>query len=172
MFSRINVVRMPHKGWMKNDSSFTHWLSSRHLLVASNPNSLPDTSHWLPSLLLVASHFLIFHVVSNFLVTSLLRHCHLQHVCSFPPPLFHRTCFIQWWSLCGLHVAPTIFAQLFSFLYFVIFLWDHCDVAFNPTSIFDRSKLCPSLIQSIYNYIGFMTKLGVFHIMVLVFTSM
>ena len=80
---------------------------------------------------------LIFH----FPVTSLLRHHHLQRVCSFLPPLLHNTCFVQYESLCNLHVAPAIFAQLFSFLYFAIFLWDHCDVAFNPTYIFNRSKL-------------------------------
>ena len=45
---------------------------------------------------------LIFHFSS---VTSLLRHRHLQHVCSFPPPLLYSTHFIQCWSLCDVHVA-------------------------------------------------------------------
>jgi hypothetical protein len=85
------------------------------------------------------------------LVTSLLQHRHLQQVCSFPPPHLHSTHFIQCWSLCDLHVAPTIFAQLFSFLYFAIFLWDHYDVAFNPTSIFHHSKLSLSLSLSLCN---------------------
>jgi hypothetical protein len=61
-------------------------------------------------------------------MTSLLRHCHLQHVCSCPSPLLHSTCFIQCWSLCDLHVAPHTFAQLFNYLFiyynlFAISLW-------------------------------------------------
>ena len=35
---------------------------------------------------------LIFHFSS---VASLLQHRHLQHVCSFPPPLLHNTRFIK-----------------------------------------------------------------------------
>ena len=81
---------------------------------------------------------LIFHFSS---ATSLVRHRHLHHVCSFPPQLLHSTRFTQCWSLNNLHVAPTIFSQLFSFLYFVVFLRDNYDVAFNPISIFDCSKL-------------------------------
>ena len=70
---------------------------------------------------------LIFHFSS---VTSLLRHCHLHHICSFPPPFLHSIHFIQCWSLCELHVALAIFTQLFTFLYFVSFfarsLWRCC----------------------------------------------
>ena len=40
-----------------------------------------------------------------------------------------------------MHVAPTIFAQLFNFLYFANFLRDHCDVAFNRYKILSLS-LC------------------------------
>ena len=61
--------------------------------------------------------------------------------CPLPPPPLHSTHFTQSWSLCHLHVAPATFTQLLSFLYFAIFLRDHCDVAFNPTSTLDRSKL-------------------------------
>ena len=124
MFSGIKLVRMPHKGCMKNNYSFTQngWN------YKPNPNSLPDISWWP----------LNFHFSS---VTSLLRHCHLQWVCSFSSSLLHSTRFIQRWSLCDLHVDLAILAQLFNFLYFAIFLRDHYDIAFNATSIFDRSKL-------------------------------
>ena len=52
-----------------------------------------DTSRWLLSLLWWPP---IFHFTS---VTSLLRHCHLQHACSFPSLLLHSTRFIQCWSV-------------------------------------------------------------------------
>jgi hypothetical protein len=42
---------------------------------------------------------------------------------------------------CDLHVAPAIFAQMFSFHYFANFWRDHSHVAFNPTFIFDCSEL-------------------------------
>ena len=137
MFSIINFVLMPHEGWMKNDSSFT----KNEWSCKPNPNSLPNTSQWLLSLLLVASYFSFFLWLLVFLATSLLRRCHLQHACIFPLPLLYSTRFSQCWNLCDLHVAPAIFAQLLSFLYFAIFLRDCCDVTFNPTSIFDRSQL-------------------------------
>ena len=69
-----------------------------------------------------------------------------------PPPPLHSRCFIQFWSLCNLHVAPAILIQLFSFPYFAIFLQDHCDIAFNPTSIFDRFK--PYLIVNSQYLVG------------------
>ena len=118
MFSRINYVCMPHKGWMKNDYSITQngWNCK------SNLNSLPNTSRRLLILALFPTSLngfspfswwpLIFHFSS---VTYVLRHRHLRHVCSFPPPLLHSTRFIQCWSLCDLHVAPAIFAQMFNF---------------------------------------------------------
>ena len=103
----------------------THWLPK------NDRNCKPNLTHF-PTPLGGFSHFswwpLIFHFSS---VTSLLRRRHLQQVCSFSPPLLHSTRFIQCWTLCDLHVAPAIFAQLFSFLYFVNFLRDHYDITFN-----------------------------------------
>jgi hypothetical protein len=123
MFSTINFVCMPHKGWMKNDSSFTQKLDeSVSLTLPLFPTTFGGFSSfsWWP---------VIFHFSS---VTSLLRHHHLQHVCLLPTPLLHSTHFIQCYSLCDLHVAHAIFTQLFSFLfYFAIFLRDHYDVAFS-----------------------------------------
>jgi hypothetical protein len=122
MFSRINLVSMPHKGWMKMDEIFTLTLT---LFPTPLGGFFPFS--WWP---------LIFHF---YLVTTLLWHRYLQHVCSFPPPFLHSTLSIQCWSLCNVHVAPAIFAQLFGFPYFAIFLQDYYDVHFN--SIFDSSKL-------------------------------
>ena len=135
MFSKINFVHMPHKGWMKNNSLFTYngWNCK------PNPNSLPDTSWWL---LPFSWWPLIFHFSS---VTSPLRRHHLQHVCSFPPPLLHSTRFIQCWSLFNLHVAPAIFAQLFNFLYICDLLakslWHYLQSLIAPSSL-SLSLLC------------------------------
>ena len=85
------------------------------------PTSLSGFSPFSPWLLLVALLSLLY--------------------CPFPPPPLQSTRSIQCWSICDLCVAPAIFAQLFNFPYFVIFLGYRCDVAFTPTSIFDRSKL-------------------------------
>ena len=73
----------------------------------------------------------IFHFS---LVIFLLHHCHLQYICLFPPPFFHSTRFIQCWSLCDLHVALAIFAQLFIFLFCDFFarsLWHYLQFNFH-----------------------------------------
>ena len=138
----------------------THCLPKNEWSCKPNPNSLPNTSWELLTLTLFLTPLNGF---SPFSWWPLI----FQFSCGFSffgdfstPTLSSPTCmfistiassstrFIQCWSLYDLHVAPAIFAPLFIFLYFAIFLQDHYDVVFNPTSIFDRSKLSPSLIQS------------------------
>lgn len=60
------------------------------------------------------------------------------------PLLLHSTDYIQCWSLCYLHVATAIFAQLFGFPYFVIVLQDHVTLP----SIQLPYLIAPSLVSS------------------------
>jgi hypothetical protein len=151
MFCKITFVCMPHEGWMKNDSSFT----KNGWNYMPNTNSLLDTSRWLLTLTLFLTPLggfspfswwrLIFYFFS---MTSLLRQYQLQWVCSFSPLRLHSTYLIQCWSLCDLHVAPAIFTQTFSFLYFGIFLRSLCEIIMTLPSIQLPSLITPSSLSS------------------------
>jgi hypothetical protein len=153
------------------DEKMIHCLPKNEWNCKPNPNSLPNTSQWLLSLLLMASQFSVFLWLLIFwwLRHCLLWHCHLQHVYSFPPLLLHSTRFIQCWSLCHLHGTLAIFAQLFVFIFI---LRSFCEINVMLPSIQLPSLIAPSSIHlatiqiyDITKYIEFMTKLGVFHTM-------
>ena len=119
MFSRINFIHMTHEGWMKWFIIYPklNEIISLTLTLVSTPLGGFSPFYWWP---------LVFHFS---LVTSLLGHRHLQHVCSFPSPLLHSTHFIQCWSLYSFtcwpcHICPIV--QFSSFCnIFARSLW-HC----------------------------------------------
>ena len=80
-------------------------------------------------------HFHFFRWLLYFDIVISNKYVHFHHYFFLAHVLFDTWVFV----ICMLPL--TIFAQLFSSLYFVIFLWDRYDVAFNQNSIFDRFKL-------------------------------
>ena len=134
---------------MRDGWKTTHCLPKNEWNCKPNPNSLPDTSQWLLSLLLVASYFsvflwlLIFWWLLYYDIFISNMYVHFHHRFFIAHVLFNVGVFV----ICML---PLPYSPNYSFylFYFAIFLQDHCHVAFNPTSIFDRSKLYPTLIYS------------------------
>jgi hypothetical protein len=83
---------------------------------------------------------LIFHFSS---VTSLLRHRHLQHVCSFTP-LLHSTHFIQCWVfvICMLPLAYLVNCLVF------FILRSFCEIIVTLPLIQLSSLIAPSSLSS------------------------
>ena len=83
--------------------------------MASNPNSLSDTSQWFLSPLLVASHFSFFMWLLFFL-WLFYSDIIISNKYVIPAPFLCNTHFIQYWGLCDLHVALSIFVPTISLI--------------------------------------------------------
>ena len=103
------------------------------------------------SLLLVASYFSFFLCLLNFwwllyfdiIISNMYVHFHHYFIASI---LFNARVFV----ICMLPLPYSSNCSIFCILLF--FLWDHCDIAFNLSSIFDRFKL--SLIVQSQRLVG------------------
>ena len=131
---------MLHEGWMKMTHRLPKMDESVSLTLTLFPTPLGGFS---PSLGGLTSHFSFFIFLrwllySNIIISNKCVHFHyhffIAHV------LFHVGVFV----ICMLPLPYSYKWSFFIFLFFIffaIFLWDHYDVAFIPTSIFDYSKL-------------------------------
>ena len=113
------------------------------LILFLTPLSGFSPFSWWPLYFSVFLWLLIFWWLLYYDIFISNMYVHFHHRFFIAHVLFNVGVFV----ICML---PLPYSPNYSFylFYFAIFLQDHCHVAFNPTSIFDRSKLYPTLIYS------------------------